>query len=272
MKELFNVFGDLANKAKSGGLGTLIGDMTGQNQAQEPSRTNPQAASSDAGGGFGLGGMLGSAALGSVIGALLTSKKTRDVAGSLGKGALVVGSGAAVAALAWKLYQGWSQKAGSGETSPTQAPQSPQYAQSASYAQTAPSQANALPGGAADAERQGALIMRAVIYAARSDGHVDATEQAHIERLVESMGSSSELARQVEAMMREPVDPRTLVSLIRSPAEAEDVYRLSVAIAGGEQFMERAYLDALAGALGFGADARARLEREGHELAAGQGA
>ena len=219
MKDLINVFGNLANKAKDSGLGGLLGNAPGQDSRPEA----PAAGSALSGLGNmgGLGGLLGSAALGGVLGALLTNKSTRKVAGSIGKGALVVGGGAAVAALAWKMYQGWSQGQGAAQGGQGEIAAPGQLGQTAQTGQATQAPPSALP--VAEADRQGELLLRAVIFAARSDGHVDEQEQAHIERLIEAMGAGSDLTTRVEAMMREPVDPRVLVSLTRSAVEAEDV-------------------------------------------------
>ena len=104
MKDLFNQISN--GLGGLGGLGDkLNGALGGQQKADAPSGQGTGNALGDmvksAG---GLGGLLGSAALGGLLGTLMSGKTARKVA----KGALMVGGTAAVGALAWKFYQKWS--------------------------------------------------------------------------------------------------------------------------------------------------------------------
>ena len=127
MKDLFNQISN--GLGGLGGLGDkLNGALGGQQKADAPSGQGTGNALGDmvksAG---GLGGLLGSAALGGLLGTLMSGKTARKVA----KGALMVGGTAAVGALAWKFYQKWSGANGA-------APQG-QPAEPAPSAQPAPS-------------------------------------------------------------------------------------------------------------------------------------
>lgn len=127
MKDLFNQISN--GLGGLGGLGDkLNGALGGQQKADAPSGQGTGNALGDmvksAG---GLGGLLGSAALGGLLGTLMSGKTARKVA----KGALMVGGTAAVGALAWKFYQKWSGANGA-------APQG-QPAEPAPSAQSAPS-------------------------------------------------------------------------------------------------------------------------------------
>ena len=104
MKDLFNQISN--GLGGLGGLGDkLNGALGGQQKTDAPSGQGTGNALGDmvksAG---GLGGLLGSAALGGLLGTLMSGKTARKVA----KGALMVGGTAAVGALAWKFYQKWS--------------------------------------------------------------------------------------------------------------------------------------------------------------------
>ena len=108
MKDLFNQISN--GLGGLGGLGDkLNGALGGQQKADAPSGQGTGNALGDmvksAG---GLGGLLGSAALGGLLGTLMSGKTARKVA----KGALMVGGTAAVGALAWKFYQKWSGPTG----------------------------------------------------------------------------------------------------------------------------------------------------------------
>ena len=104
MKDLFNQISN--GLGGLGGLGDkLNGALGGQQKTDAPSGQGTGNALGDmvrsAG---GLGGLLGSAALGGLLGALMSGKTARKVA----KGALMVGGTAAVGALAWMWITSWS--------------------------------------------------------------------------------------------------------------------------------------------------------------------
>lgn len=83
------------------GLGGKISEALGlgqNNDSQLSQKLNQLVHSSG-----GLGGMLGSAALGGVLGTLLSGKTGRRVAG----GALMAGGTAAAGVMAWKYFQKW---------------------------------------------------------------------------------------------------------------------------------------------------------------------
>ena len=114
MKDLFNQISN--GLGGLGGLGgKLNGALGGQREADAPSGQGTGNALGDmvksAG---GLGGLLGSAALGGLLGALMSGKTARKVA----QGALMAGGTAAVGTLAWKFYQKWAGTNGPPNRSP----------------------------------------------------------------------------------------------------------------------------------------------------------
>ena len=268
MKERFDALGELAQKAKlslrggggtfsggaTAGLGSLFGDLIGS--AQKGGTLAQKAAQLK----NASGGLIGPAALGGVLGTLFVSRTARDVALSAGKGALALGGGAAVAAAAWDLYKKWSgQKAFSGQTD----------GESAGSRAATPSlnAAGAAPAGdEPERERQTGLLLRAMVFAARSDGHMDEEEKANIRSALADMGLDPEAAASLGALMDEPADPQALAASVRTPEEARDVYRLSCLAVRVDQFMERNYLDALAAALGIAEPEKSALEREAEAM------
>ena len=177
MKDLFNQISN--GLGGLGGLGDkLNGALGGQQKADAPSGQGTGNALGDmvksAG---GLGGLLGSAALGGLLGTLMSGKTARKVA----KGALMVGGTAAVGALAWKFYQKWSGANGA-------APQG-QPAEPAPSAQSAPSgwpaELQQTPPPAVSADQTALLLLEAMVFAARADGHIDDKERANIHNAVE---------------------------------------------------------------------------------------
>ncbi|WP_295636243.1 DUF533 domain-containing protein [uncultured Mailhella sp.] len=187
----------------------------------------------------GLGGLLGAGALGALIGGFVSKSVLKDAA--------LVGAGA----VAWNFYQKWSQgreqsrsEHGGGERTSAL----PSVSAGASVAATPDATAM--------------LMLRAMVYTARADGHVDATEQGRILRLVEQMFPGQSMTAVMNALMTEPIDPSRLAAEVRSPEQAEDLYRLSCLIVDVDHFMEKSYLDGLARALHLSEARRATLEQE----------
>lgn len=267
MKELFDVLGDLIQKAKgslqggsgpfsapasrtSGGLGSMFGDLIGS--AGERGTLARKAAE------LGKSGLFGPAALGGVLGTLFVSKSARDAVLSAGKGALALGGGAVAAAAAWDMYRKWS-----GQKSNQPSGREPLAAPAGAGALSG---ADRNAGNDAEADRRAGLLLRAMVFAARSDGHMDDEEKARIRSALSDMGVGPEAAARLGALLDEPADPQVVAAAVRDPEEARDVYRLSCLAVRVDQFMERNYLDALAVALGIAEPEKAALEREAEAM------
>lgn len=257
MKDLFNQISN--GLGGLGGLGDkLNGALGGQQKADAPSGQGTGNALGDmvksAG---GLGGLLGSAALGGLLGTLMSGKTARKVA----KGALMVGGTAAVGALAWKFYQKWSGANGA-------APQG-QPAEPAPSARPAPSgwpaELQQTPPPAVSADQTALLLLEAMVFAARADGHIDDKERANIHNAVESLFPGRDMAQVLDTLLNKPLDPASLASRIANHDEARDLYRLSAMIIDVDHFMERSYLDGLAAALKIASEEKAALDSEVEE-------
>jgi len=163
-----------------------------------------QADSKDPLSGF-LSGAAGGALAGSAMSLLLGSKKARKATGNLA----MYGGLAALGVVAYKAYNNWQA---------TQAgmPQSP------------PQTVDRLSG--AQAEEHSQAILRALIGAAKADGHIDARERALIDGEIAKLGA---------------VDPAEVAAASRSPEMAAEMYLASVLIVDEDSFMERAYLQEL---------------------------
>ena len=253
MKDLLNQIGN--GLGGLGGLGDKLNNaLGGQRKADAPSGQGMGNALGDmvksAG---GLGGLLGSAALGGLLGTLMSGKTARKVA----KGALVVGGTAAVGALAWKFYQKWSGTSGT-------APQG--QAGEAAPAQPAPggwpAELQQTPPPAVSADQTALLLLEAMVFAARADGHIDDKERANIHNAVESLFPGRDMAQVLDTLLNKPLDPASLASRIANHDEARDLYRLSAMIIDVDHFMERSYLDGLAAALKITPEEKAALDGE----------
>ncbi len=206
----------------------------------------------------GLGGLLGSAAVGGLLGALFTGKSTKKIA----KGTLMAGGTAAAGALAWKFFQKWSQTQVQEDT--TTPPSSGQNYQSGQTQPTAidggwtaqPQQA--LP----PADNTALLLLEAMVFAARADGHIDDEEKTNIHNAVQELFPGQEMTTLLDNLLQKPIDPMALAQRVTNVEEAHDLYRLSCAAITVDSFMERSYLDGLAQALRIDATYKVTLEQE----------
>ena len=130
------------------------------------------------------------------------------------------------------------------------------------FGSASPSAPAAAPAGHSPDDDTASLLLEAMVFAARADGHIDAAEQSRINDAVRHMFPNQDVASLLDPLMTRPIDPRVLAGRVRSPEQARDLYRLSCAIIETDQFMERSYLNGLAEALGIGAEERDRMEAE----------
>jgi len=222
-------------------LGANAGNAPGA-----PSQSQQGAAGGPMGGLVnGLGGMLGNnlggigggAVAGGLAALLLGSKGGRKVAGT----ALQLGGMAVVGALAYKAYQNW------------------QTGKSAAQSATAASNpAGLLPPPAdtpfapteADAQQSlGRHLLRAMIAAAKSDGHVDAAEQNAIFAEMDKLPLSADDKAFVMDELRKPLDIDAVARGARTPEEAASIYTASLLAIDVDNASERGYLSMLAARL-----------------------
>ena len=186
-----------------------------------------------------LGKYATGAAAGGALALLLGSKRGR----SLGGGALKLGSVAAVGALAWKLYQEHQVK----QALPT----GPVKALPAASFERLP---------ALQLEDHSRVMLKAVIAAAKADGHMDERERAAVEAELHRMDADASTRRWVDEELRRPLEPAEVAAAATTPEMAAEVYLASVLVADDTSTMERAYLDALARELKLAPELRASLE------------
>lgn len=157
----------------------------------------------------GLGGT-GGLAVGGVLGLLLANKKARKMAGNVA----VYGGAAALGLLAWRAYRNWQdgQKPASGPVAqPGDMPQvAPKYLPSAAPA--------------ADGNPFELALIRAMISAAKADGHLDATEQQRVFAEIERMALDAEAKSTVFAMLANPVRLEEIVASAGNEEQAAELY------------------------------------------------
>jgi uncharacterized membrane protein YebE (DUF533 family) len=193
------------------------------------------------GGSGGLGSLLSGAGGGALaagaMGLLLGNKKARQFGGK----ALTYGGLAALGVLAYKAYGNWQ-------------------AQQAGGLKAEPQTIDRLP--ATQVELHSQAILKALVAAAKADGHVDDRERALIEGEFTRLDSDQDLQRWLHAELNKPLDPADVARAASTPEMAAEMYIASVMLVDEESFMEKSYLDELARQLKLEPGLKAELEKQ----------
>ena len=104
--------------------------------------------------------------------------------------------------------------------------------------------------------------MKALVAAAKADGHIDAREREVIEGEFSRIGTDGELQQWLHAELEKPLDPAEVARAGSTPEIASEMYLASLMVADEQNFMERAYLDELAKQLRLEPSLKAQLERQ----------
>ena len=193
------------------------------------------------GGGRGLGGAGGGAAAAGAIGMLLGSKRGRRMGGGL----ISHGGAAALGVLAYRAYNEWQARQGG--AAPTGEPRT----------------LDRVSGS--DAEAQSRAVLKAVVAAAKADGHIDEHERDAIDAEFEKLSSDPEARRWLSQELSKPLDPAEVASEADSNVVASEMYLASRLVVDTENFMERSYLDELARCMKLDKDLQASLDRQAEE-------
>jgi uncharacterized membrane protein YebE (DUF533 family) len=196
----------------------------------------------------GSGGFASGAAVGGLLGLLLGGKGMRKAAG----GVLGYGGAAAIGALALHAYQAYQR----GQSAQGTVPMSANQIESVPVA-ALPHAAPAADGGAFEL-----VLVKAMVGAAKADGHIDAEEQRRLFSEVERMGLDSEAKAYVFDLLTKPVDLASIAGAVSTPEQGAELYLASRLAINPDEPAERAYLDALATRLQIPAELRAHLEQQ----------
>ena len=183
-----------------------------------------------------LSKLLVSGALGGLAGLLVANKSSRKLLAKYGTGALLAGGGAIAGTVLWNKYKDRVRTAHSDE---------PHYGEHTSPLDL----------------RTERLIL-ALVFAAKSDGHIDENERASIEEQLRAANIDVQGRVLIDRALTQPLDPQRLAQGISSEQDALEVYYLSCAVIDIDHFMERSYLNALGEALKIPAEVRAEIEQD----------
>ena len=210
--------------------------MNWLNQLQSLLGQKSGASTSSSSEGQGLNKLLVPGALGGLAGLLVANKSSRKLLAKYGTGALLVGGGAVAGTVLWNKYKDRIRETHQDE---------PQFGQQQSPLDV----------------RTERLIL-ALVFAAKSDGHIDEQEQAAIELQLREAGIETQGRELVAKALEQPLDPARLAQGVKNEEEALELYFLSCAVIDIDHFMERSYLNALGDALKVPQDVREGIEQD----------
>ncbi|MBP1846924.1 uncharacterized membrane protein YebE (DUF533 family) [Rhizobium petrolearium] len=178
-------------------------------------------------------------ATGAIVAALLGTKTGRKLAGNVA----TVGGLAAIAGLGYLAYKNY--KSGqSPETVPQPSPQAETPVLSPPADSAFSTQSPLLTNDFA------LTLIRAMIAAAKADGHIDQSERANIMEKVHAVDLGSEAEAFIKHELANPVDMDELVAAARTEEQKVEIYAATRLTIDPDTRAERGYLDLLAGRLG----------------------
>ncbi|QHA89106.1 tellurite resistance TerB family protein [Serratia rhizosphaerae] len=182
----------------------------------------------------GIGKLLAPGALGGLVGVLLANKSSRKLVGKFGKNALIIGGSAAAGAVLWNKYKSRVKDTHQDE---------PQFGM-----QSTP------------VDLRAKRLVQALVFAAKSDGHIDDNERRAIDDSLTQLQIGDEAQAWVQQAIEQPLNPDALALGVKNEEEALEVYYLSCMVIDVDHFMERGYLDALARSLKIPDDVKQGIE------------
>lgn len=163
-----------------------------------------------------LSGMKTGAAAAGILALLLGTQAGRRVTGA----AVKVGSLAALGGLAYQMYRQWEGKTDSAATGDT-----PELTTSAS------------PQASAE------VLLKAMIAAAKADGHMDSAEMEHIRQQLVGLGLEGDINGMILTELVKPLDASSIAALAGgNKTIAAEIYLVSAALVDPNNEAEQAYL------------------------------
>jgi len=172
------------------------------------------------------GGLVGGAAAGGIAALLVGNKKARKFAGK----AATYGGAAVLGGLAYRALQSWQQNKAAPGTSDQ-------------------SEVASLEPPARHSSQFELAAIKAMIAAAKADGHINDIEQQRIFNAIEQMDLSVEMKALVFDLLRQPISVEEIAQGIDSLEEKSELYLASCLIIDPDHPLELAHLEQLAKAL-----------------------
>ena len=176
------------------------------------------------------GGVAGGAAAGGIMALLMSNKSARKFVSK----SAAYGGAALLGGLAYKAYRNWQQ----GNSAPAAAPVKKRPAASA--------EERDFTGEMVFTPDFQLTLIKAMIAAAKADGHIDATEQQAISNAVAQLELSTELKGLVFDLLHRPIAVNELAAGAGSIEQKSEVYLASCLAIDPDHPAEQAHLDQLA--------------------------
>lgn len=215
-------------------IGRLLQGVMGSDVATTLQREAKRFTNGGGGGNGAAGGLMGGAAAGGLMALLLGNKSARKMGGK----ALKYGGAALLAGLAYKAYSDYKSN------------KAPQHDRVEDLPAAPKSSGFALDDQAAGNGGDFRLaIVRAMIAAAKSDGHIDAEENERIKAAINDQNLTGEEKGFLLDAFSGEADPVAIAQLARTEEQGAELYVASRIAIDPDVEAERRYLDRLAGAL-----------------------
>ncbi len=197
-------------------------------------------------------GALSGAASGAVVSMLMNKKARKKIGGSVA----TIGGAAALAGVGYFAYQKWqkSKAGGAGAAFAVRpADQNSAPARSSSADSGVPAVPSVLPAASGTAlqvsDSLAMKMVKAMIAAAYSDGHIDDAEMDQLENAVASANLTAAENREMMAALNAPPSAQEIAALAESPEEAAELYGAAALAIDSDTVAEKFFLRQLAGAL-----------------------
>lgn len=194
----------------------------------------------------GLGGFAG----GAVAGGLLTLLFSNTKVGSIASSAITYGGAAVLGAMAHKAYQNY------------QAGKSPKEEASISQQEIRATDNKLLAATATSSNGKpfGMTLVKGMIMAAKSDGHIDPNEQKNIFSEIEKLKLPANEKALILDAFTQPIDVTALASEIKNEEQAAQLYLISRLTINPDNPDEKKYLESMSSALRLPPELIAHLE------------
>ena len=113
-----------------------------------------------------------------------------------------------------------------------------------------------------EAEQRSLALLKAMVAAAKADGHIDAAERQRIHEGFRRLGLEDRMVELVDTELGAPVDPAAVARGADSPEAAAEIYLASRLVIDPDHPRERRYLDDLARHLKLDAGLLSELEAQ----------
>lgn len=204
------------------------------------------------------GGLVGGAAAGGIVALLVGNKSARKFAGK----AATYGGAAMLGGLAYRAFQNYRDNSGA----------NPASTQTAASFEThsAPSEQSFHQQAISSVNNQQQsfelILMKAMIAAAKADGHIDNQEQQRIFQAVQKMNLSAEEKGLLFDCMQQDISVEELAASTSSIELKAEIYLASCLIIEPDHASEREYLNRLVRALELPDELAFQLEQQAQQV------